>query len=236
MRPSRASARWRAWPATPTGPSFSPDGRRLAFIGTDVEDPPDELPPSLWVMDLPVRHPAPPDAGPRPPHRRVGVVRPADGGGDARTGVAVGFRAGGDRRRPRPRPSVPGDVGRSCRADGRPRPADRGVGRRRRRRPGRDLGRPRRPRRRGLDGRGWRAAPGDPRGIGLAAPLRGRRPRGAHAPRTGGTDPGLARLAARRRQAAPADDPPHPRRPDRRVGSRRAPSTRWRCARPATAC
>jgi dipeptidyl aminopeptidase/acylaminoacyl peptidase len=34
-------------------PAFSPDGQRLAFIGTDVEDPPDELPPSLWVMDLP---------------------------------------------------------------------------------------------------------------------------------------------------------------------------------------
>jgi dipeptidyl aminopeptidase/acylaminoacyl peptidase len=34
-------------------PSFSPDGRRLAFIGTDVEDPPDEVPPALWVRDLP---------------------------------------------------------------------------------------------------------------------------------------------------------------------------------------
>jgi dipeptidyl aminopeptidase/acylaminoacyl peptidase len=34
-------------------PSFSPDGRRLAFIGTDVADPPDDVPPALWLMDLP---------------------------------------------------------------------------------------------------------------------------------------------------------------------------------------
>ena len=38
-------------------PSFSPDGQRLAFIGTDIEDPPDETPPSLWVMDLPAGSP-----------------------------------------------------------------------------------------------------------------------------------------------------------------------------------
>src|SRR6188472_876254 len=34
-------------------PSVSPDGKRLAFIGTDVEDPADHVPPSVWVMDLP---------------------------------------------------------------------------------------------------------------------------------------------------------------------------------------
>ena len=38
-------------------PAFSPDGRRLAFVGTDVEDPPDELPPALWVVDLPSGRP-----------------------------------------------------------------------------------------------------------------------------------------------------------------------------------
>ena len=34
-------------------PSVSPDGKRLAFIGTDVDDPADHVPPSVWVMDLP---------------------------------------------------------------------------------------------------------------------------------------------------------------------------------------
>jgi dipeptidyl aminopeptidase/acylaminoacyl peptidase len=34
-------------------PSFSPDGGRLAFVGTDVADPADEVPPGLWVIDLP---------------------------------------------------------------------------------------------------------------------------------------------------------------------------------------
>jgi dipeptidyl aminopeptidase/acylaminoacyl peptidase len=33
-------------------PAFSRDGRRLAFVGTDVADPPDDVPPSLWVRDL----------------------------------------------------------------------------------------------------------------------------------------------------------------------------------------
>ena len=40
-------------------PSFSPHGRQLAFIGTDVEDPPDEVPPAVWVMDLPSGRPRP---------------------------------------------------------------------------------------------------------------------------------------------------------------------------------
>jgi dipeptidyl aminopeptidase/acylaminoacyl peptidase len=34
-------------------PALSPDGRQVAFVGTDVADPPDEEPPRLWVMDLP---------------------------------------------------------------------------------------------------------------------------------------------------------------------------------------
>jgi dipeptidyl aminopeptidase/acylaminoacyl peptidase len=38
-------------------PAFSPDGRRLAFVGTDVADPPDHLAPSLWVVDLPTGAP-----------------------------------------------------------------------------------------------------------------------------------------------------------------------------------
>jgi dipeptidyl aminopeptidase/acylaminoacyl peptidase len=34
-------------------PAYSRDGRRLAFIGTDVADPPNHVMPSLWVADLP---------------------------------------------------------------------------------------------------------------------------------------------------------------------------------------
>jgi dipeptidyl aminopeptidase/acylaminoacyl peptidase len=33
-------------------PSYSPSGRRLAFVGTDVDDPPDDVQPAAWVRDL----------------------------------------------------------------------------------------------------------------------------------------------------------------------------------------
>jgi dipeptidyl aminopeptidase/acylaminoacyl peptidase len=37
-------------------PAFSADGRSLAFVGTNVADPPDDVPPSLWVHDLRTGH------------------------------------------------------------------------------------------------------------------------------------------------------------------------------------
>ena len=199
-------------------PSFSPDGRRLAFIGTDVDDPPDDLPPSLWVMDL---------RSGTSSELTAELDRPI--GEWAWCDLLMAEEApgptwlsseelGGHRRRPGPRRPVPRDARRDGDTDDRPGPADRRLRPGRRRRSHRDLGRARRPRRGGLGGRGRRAAPGDPRGVGLAAPVRRRRSRGAQPARSGGADPGLARLAARRRPEAPADDSPHPRRPDGSLG------------------
>ena len=153
-----------------------------------------------------------------PADRRVGLVRPADGRGGTGSDLALERGARGHRRRPGPRRPVPRDARRDDNADDRSGPAHRRLRPGRRRRSHCDLGRARRTRRGGLGGRGRWAAPGDPRGVSLAAPIRGRRSRGAQPARTGRADPGLARLAARRRPEAPADDPPHPRRPDGSLG------------------
>ncbi|MBW3613624.1 MAG: prolyl oligopeptidase family serine peptidase, partial [Chloroflexi bacterium] len=38
-------------------PALSPDGRFLAFVGTDVADPPDDEAPQLWIVELPSGRP-----------------------------------------------------------------------------------------------------------------------------------------------------------------------------------